>query len=117
MRLRRSFESLSSRLWVVIGCGAMLVAGCGASEESVQREYDDFVSTRQACEMDSDCVLAGGGCPLGCGSPVNEKYADEVEQKANDLIRSYERGGRSCAYDCVSGVPVCDAGSCAFKPD
>lgn len=58
------------------------------------------------CEVDSDCVDAGGKCPFGCFVYVNK---NEVE-KISNLIQSYES---KCVYGCVSESTVtCEDSKC-----
>ena len=47
------------------------------------------------CEVDSDCVDAGGKCPFGCYAYVNKNEAEKISQ----LIQSYDS---KCVYGCVS---------------
>jgi hypothetical protein len=87
--------------------------GCAPSEEEVQREFEDFVETRQACAEDSNCAVVSPGCPLGCFVFVEQSQVSAVEQKARELIDEYESGGRRCDYGCVAaGEPVCREGRC-----
>jgi len=93
--------------------GLLLTLGCGASEEKVEEKFDAYVAERQDCTQDEECALAGAGCPLGCYVYVHEDHVADVEDEAQRLIKRYERGGRSCQYDCVPAtVPVCVAGRC-----
>jgi len=58
------------------------------------------------CEVDSDCVDAGGKCPFGCYVYVNK---NEVEQ-ISKLIESYDS---RCIYSCVSlSEVVCENNRC-----
>ena len=58
------------------------------------------------CEVDSDCVDAGGKCPFGCYAYVNK---NEVEQ-ISKLIQSYDS---KCVYSCVSPSEViCENKKC-----
>lgn len=58
------------------------------------------------CEVDSDCVDAGGKCPFGCYVYVNK---NEVEQISR-LIQSYDS---KCIYGCVSNTTVaCENKKC-----
>lgn len=47
------------------------------------------------CEIDSDCVDAGGKCPFGCYVYVNKNEVDKISK----LIRSFDS---KCIYGCVS---------------
>ncbi len=91
---------------------ACFLFACAPSEEEVQAEFKEFVSTKKACSIDDDCVIAATGCPLGCGTAVNKKHQREVEAKADELIEDYESNGRSCDYECVGSVAVCAEGRC-----
>ena len=58
------------------------------------------------CEVDSDCVDAGGKCPFGCYVYVN---INEVE-KISQLIQAYDS---DCVYGCVScPAVVCENQKC-----
>ena len=58
------------------------------------------------CQIDSDCVDAGGKCPFGCYAYVNK---NEVE-KISNLIQSFDS---KCVYGCVScPTPICLDGKC-----
>ncbi|MGV8152290.1 MAG: hypothetical protein ACP5OG_04350 [Candidatus Nanoarchaeia archaeon] len=56
------------------------------------------------CELDSDCVNAGGKCPFGCYAYVNK---NEVE-KISKLISSYNS---KCVYGCL----LCPSAVCENK--
>jgi hypothetical protein len=100
---------------------ALLVtfAGCAfPSEGDIQSDFRSYVTSRNQCKVADDCVLVSPGCPLGCSVPVARDHKAAVEAKAHELIKSYERGGRACAYACVpQGPPICSAGRCAFNPE
>jgi hypothetical protein len=101
--------------WLVLPVVAF-VAACGASEEDVQREFDEFVAERNRCSADTECVLVFPGCPLGCFVAVNAQFEAVVAAKAEDLIDDYERGGTRCDYGCVqAGAVVCLDGRCATE--
>ncbi len=104
---------LSRSLLVVL----LLAAGClFPSEDAIKDEFDDFVAKNNQCSVAADCALVGAGCPLGCSVSVRADRRAAVEAKARELIRKYERGGRSCDYDCVpQAAPVCQGGRCAFS--
>jgi hypothetical protein len=92
---------------------ALAAAGCGRSEEEVQKEFDDFVAASNACQQPADCVLVSPGCPLGCFVAVSSAKKAEVEEKARDLIDEYQAGGQRCDYDCIApGALLCEAGRC-----
>jgi hypothetical protein len=95
---------------------AVFVVACGPSEEEIKAEFDAFVSIREDCTVDADCVIASTGCPLGCGTAVNREHEEEVEAKANELIEDYEGTGRACEYTCPQLVAVCKARHCDEEP-
>jgi hypothetical protein len=104
---------------VVVGVvAALCVAACAPSEEDVQAEFNDFLSSRDNCESADQCVLVSTECPLGCYHAVNATYATAVERKARELVDDYQSAGRGCAYSCirVHGA-VCEAGSCVIAPE
>ena len=103
--------------WVLLL--AVISAGCtGASEEEVQRKFNDYVNGANSCTMASECALAGAGCPLGCEVAVRTERVADVVAKAQQLIAEYERGGRSCIYGCRGpGTVACVVNRCAILYD
>ncbi len=58
------------------------------------------------CEVDSDCVDAGGKCPFGCYLYVNKKEVEKISR----LIESYDSW---CIYGCASNpTVVCENKKC-----
>jgi len=58
------------------------------------------------CEIDSDCVDAGGKCPFGCYVYVNKNEVDKISK----LIQSYDS---KCIYDCALDTKVvCENSKC-----
>jgi hypothetical protein len=100
--------------WVLLL--AVISAGCtGASEEEVQRKFNDYVNSANSCTMVSECAVASAGCPLGCEVAVRTERVADVQARARQLIEDYERGGRSCVYGCrPPGTLACVAGRCAI---
>ena len=92
------------------------MVGCAPSEEEVRAEFEKFVSSRRACALDADCVLAAAGCPLGCTAAVNREHQAAVEAKARELIEDYESGGAACDYECVSEQAACVERLCTGRP-
>jgi hypothetical protein len=89
--------------------------GCGPSEEDVQRRFNDHVSGANACTAASECAPASAGCPLGCQVAVRTERVADVEAKARQLIKEYERGGRRCDYECrVTRGIACLSSRCAI---
>ncbi|WP_437527223.1 hypothetical protein WME79_42420 [Sorangium sp. So ce726] len=97
----------------------MTATACDREKSSAERveEYQRFVDERSSCTSTSECVLAGGGCPLGCGSGVRSEHAEAVNAKAKQLISAYEEGGQACKYRCPSQHVECRAGRCTAVPD
>ena len=94
----------------------VFIVSCGASEESVEADWNAFLSQNQSCEADTDCVVVYPGCPLGCYAAVSASSEAAANAEADRLIAKYERGGRACAYGCVeAGEPVCSAGMCTLS--
>jgi hypothetical protein len=61
-------------------------------------EFRAFVTSRQACSMDVDCVVVKVACPFGCeGVPVNSSQAVAVEEKHKQLASKYND---YCRYKC-----------------
>jgi hypothetical protein len=94
----------ASRAWLVV---LALLSACAApSEEEIEAEFDDFVASRNQCQVASDCELAPAGCPLGCSVAVRREHVDAVSAKAQELIADFESDGRSCAYRCALVPPL-----------
>jgi len=71
-------------------------------ESKIKQEIDKA----NYCNVDSDCVDAGGKCPFGCYAYVNK---DEVN-RISDLIGSYNS---KCVYGCVScPTAICENNKC-----
>lgn len=95
----------------------LLLAGC-LSSEGASEQWAAWVDDHNACEQVSDCVIVYTECPLGCASAVHADFEDEAEEEADRLVRRYESGGRSCAYDCREpGDLVCEADGCQIDYD
>lgn len=91
------------------------LVGCAVSEEETQAAFEDFVAERDHCEETYECSWKAFECPLGCGTAFNADYQEEIEEEAEELIRKYERSGRSCDYSCVDGTTVeCVEGVCTL---
>ena len=92
----------------------IICLSCARSEEDIQQEFDEVIAASNDCSDASECTLVYPGCPLGCFVAVNTSKETEVEEKAAELIKSYESGGRACAYDCIAPGPLeCVSGKCA----
>jgi hypothetical protein len=116
VRLFRALAGLS--------CAVSIGAGCSGgddgppTEQEIKTEFDAFVASHNRCVADTDCVLVSPECPLGCFAAVESGSRVEVEEKAHELVRRYERGcSCSCAYDCISAVAGCREGRCEVVPD
>jgi len=58
------------------------------------------------CNVNSDCVNAGGKCPFGCWVYVNKNEVARV----SELINSFDS---NCVYGCVScPTAVCENKKC-----
>jgi hypothetical protein len=102
--------SSPNRAWGVL---VLLLGACAPSEEEIEAEFEAFVSSRNRCEVATDCVLVGLDCPLGCFIAVHSQHARAVLDKGRELVDDYESGGRSCAYDCAQPPPLeCRRGRC-----
>jgi hypothetical protein len=94
-----------------------LLTACAASEEEIQKRFNDYVATANACERDDQCTLAEASCPLGCFVAVRADRKADVEARARELIAEYERGGRRCIYGCVQPGPIiCREQRCLVLP-
>lgn len=73
-----------------------------SQEEQIKSEIDKA----NYCELNSDCVDAGGKCPFGCYVFVNK---NEVE-KISKLIEEYYS---KCVYGCVGNISAyCENRKC-----
>ncbi len=113
MRRPRSLE----RLFVSVLVLFAMSCGRDEKEDQLVEEYRQFVADRSACTQTSECSLAGGGCPLGCGAGVRSEHADAVNVKAMELISVLEARGQTCKYKCPSQHAECVAGRCTAVPD
>lgn len=58
------------------------------------------------CEIDSDCIDAGGKCPFGCYNYVNKNEVNQISK----LLKSYNS---KCIYGCVSPpTAICENNKC-----
>jgi len=98
----------------IFHCG--LTACDSPSEDEVEAEFAEFVSSRDDCVQSDDCAIAYTECPLGCSHAVNAQYVASVESKARELIDEYESGGSGCDYRCVQvHGAVCQQGTCTLQ--
>jgi hypothetical protein len=103
-------------LWPM-GLVAALVASCAPSEAEIQSRFDAVLQRANRCQSSDQCVLIDLACPLGCRKAVRADRASAVRKQARELIDDYERGGRTCVYDCTApGTPNCDEGRCVEVP-
>ena len=57
---------------------------------------DKLIKEAKHCEVDSDCVRAGFGCPFGCGTAINKSMLQQIEAKVDDYNKNQEM---ICMYD------------------
>ncbi len=102
------------RFWIL--CTVM--GGCAISSERAEERWDESVDANNSCETADDCVVVYPGCPLGCFTAVSADAEQQATAEAQSIVDAYERGGRSCEYDCLGSLPpTCDAGVCNAAPD
>lgn len=82
-------------------------SACGPSEEEL---FQALVEEAQTCEQGDTCVMAGFG-RCGCGVPVREEKAMEVDQAAPDRD-SLEWLTGCPATECSVVEPTCVDGLC-----
>jgi hypothetical protein len=77
----------------------------------VEEELRAYVTERQHCSCDADCVVIPADCPFGCmGIPVNASEAAAVVRKQADLRGRLDS---DCTYKCRSVTrTVCEKGWC-----
>ena len=77
-----------------------------SDREKVRAEHDclleedlrRFVTARQQCSDDVDCVVVASDCPFGCmGIPVNVSHADAVSRQQAELRKKLDS---ECMYKC-----------------
>src|SRR6187431_1957547 len=91
-----------------LGLVAALFVGSGCAKKAeppkadIGEQFQAFVAERNTCRASSECVLAGGGCPLGCGAGVRAEHADEVDRKAQEPIAEHDKQDGACKYKCAS---------------
>jgi hypothetical protein len=94
-----------------------LLAGHGKSEGQVQREWQRYLRTVNACSEDQDCVVINLPCPLPCWSAVRRTKEKQATEKAQRLVRAYNKGGPGCVYDCeLPSSPRCEKKKCTLPP-
>ena len=71
-------------------------------ESSIKSE----IEKANYCNVDSDCLDAGGKCPFGCWVYVNKNEVNRI----SELIDSYNS---KCIYSCVScPTAICENNKC-----
>ena len=74
-------------------------------EASIKSE----INKANYCQIESDCVDAGGKCPFGCYNYVNK---NEV-QRISNLINSYDS---KCVYGCIEcQKAICENNKCKLS--
>ncbi len=100
---------------LVLGLGM----GCelALSQDEARARFEAYVDGANHCATAQECAVASAGCPLGCFTIVRADRKADVEAKARELIKDYERGGQSCQYDCATlGPLLCTDGRCRASP-
>lgn len=96
----------------------VFMTGCAISDERAEERWDDWVDANNSCETADDCVVVYPGCPLGCFTAVSADSEQASRDEAERIVSAYERGGRSCDYDCIGAQPpTCDDGVCSVLPE
>ena len=100
----RPHNSIHINNKIIIGIFIFSVAMIGvgiflAFPDIKESQVKSTIEEANYCEVDSDCVDAGGKCPFGCYVYVNK---NEVEQ-ISKLIQSFDS---KCIYSCVSPPEV-----------
>jgi hypothetical protein len=95
-----------------------VASACGApSADDIKKEFTAYVAGANSCTAAADCTVVVASCPLECWVAVRADRQADVEAKARALVTDYERGGESCAYDCVApGPTMCVQGRCYADP-
>ena len=58
--------------------------------------YQAYESARQ-CKADSDCIVFGGYCPIGCDLAINRLHEEKFRQT---LRRNEQHGCQQCVFRC-----------------
>lgn len=77
----------------------------------VEEEWRVFVTARQGCSTNNDCVVVAADCPFGCMNvPVAAVHAKAVMDKQTELSTKLEL---RCVYKCQAVTQaVCEGGWC-----
>ncbi len=67
------------------------------AREKAESEIHSLIEEAKICEVDSDCVRAGFGCPFGCGTAINKDILQQINEKVGDYNKDQEM---ICMYDC-----------------
>lgn len=85
---------------------AILIGFFFASPKIKESNIKTAINNANYCDVDSDCVDAGGKCPFGCYVYVNKNEVDTISK----LIQSYDS---QCVYGCVTEPEVvCKNNTC-----
>jgi hypothetical protein len=78
----------------------------------IEEQWRAFVTARQGCSVDKDCVLVYSDCPFGCDNvPVAAAHATAVDELQRELWKRL--GGRRCKHKCEPVTrTVCEHGWC-----
>ena len=76
-----------------------------------ERNINSRVEKANYCNVDTDCLDAGGKCPFGCYNYVNKDSANEISR----LIESFDS---RCVYGCLScPTAICENNKCKASCD
>lgn len=83
--------------------------------DKAEKEIKKLINEAKFCEVDSDCVRAGFGCPFSCGTTVSESMVEQIKSKVEAYNKDQEM---MCMYDCYvppSLKPMCIQNRCSLK--
>ncbi len=74
----------------------MILPGCNNEETKIANFKKTIKEEFNFCEVDQDCKIVYGVCPLGCFFIVHNEKVAEVEA----MVKEVKEGGTTCLYKC-----------------
>lgn len=68
--------------------------------ERRESEFAARLAQSRSCELDSDCTLAGFGCPFGCVTSVNKSALEALSLQG----KTFQAQCHRCVYVCPAPV-------------
>ena len=97
---------MNKKIWIIIFILGVLVIILFAFPKINESRIKAEIAKANYCEVDSDCVDAGGKCPFGCYAYVNKNEVSRISK----LIQSFNS---KCIYDCLAcSTVICENNKC-----